>query len=74
MKLITLTLLVNEDVLKGKGSPEDPNRRCVQVETLDGIVIFAYDQFKDQVSMTANMIDVIRDAPRELLTSKEPRG
>lgn len=64
MKLIQLALLVNENIPRGEGTNEDPCRLVTQAMTLDGVLVYEYDVHNDKVSMTGNLIDVIRKAPR----------
>lgn len=61
MKLIQITLIVDEDKLIGSGRDKnDPMRRILTAQTLDGKTVFEYDPHKDLISMTANLINVLR--------------
>ncbi len=68
MKLITLRLLVDEESTRGEGVKDDPIRRILTAQTLEGQIVFEYDIHEDKVSMTGHMIEVLRNAPRELLS------
>lgn len=71
MKLITLTLLVNEEELRGDGTELDPYRRIIVAEMLDGKQVVEYDPHTNEIAMTENLVEAIRNAPRELLDANE---
>jgi|JI8StandDraft_1071087.scaffolds.fasta_scaffold131214_4 hypothetical protein len=48
--------LIETDVVRGKGTEESPMRRCMQLFTTDGTLVFEYDPHEDKVSMTANLL------------------
>lgn len=59
-KLIKIELIFSDEKLLGDGK-DDPFRRAEQYFSPDGVLVFEYDPHKDEISMTANMLDYLRE-------------
>lgn len=58
--LIKLELILT-DKHTGDGTENNPYRNNLQLFTTDGTLVYEYDSHKDEVFMTANLIEVVQN-------------
>lgn len=59
-KLLKPIQFIRSDEIRGKGVEENPMRRVEQYFTINGTLVFEYDPYKDEISMTINMLTELR--------------
>ena len=59
-KLVKLNFIVSDQEVVGKGTEEDPMRRILKASTENGTCVFEYDIQKNEIYITANLVEILK--------------